>query len=287
LLPYPLSAERLLSAVDALLAGAAEPGRAESRQFRARQERVYAAVRDAGAGCFFIDAEGCFRWVNDGWLSLHGYSAMDEVCGRHFSVTQTESDIVAAREIVATLLSGKPVPPMEFSRKRKEGTVGYHVFSAHRVMDGARVAGIEGFLIDTTAAHEAEERYQMLFARMLDGFALHEMIFDGEGRPADYRFLAVNPAFNRATGLRVQDIVGRAVLEVLSGLERHWIENYGQVVLTGIPFHFESREPGIGKDFAVVAYRPRPGQFACIFRDITRQKEHENEERDPASGVPE
>jgi two-component system cell cycle sensor histidine kinase/response regulator CckA len=278
LLPYPITAERLLSAVEPLLvrASATTPDTA-SRDFQATERRFYRAMKDAGAGYFFIDTQGCFRWVNDAWLRFHGYSALDEVVGRHFSFTQAEEDVERAAEIVRTLLSGTPVPTGEFSRKRKDGTVGYHIFSAHPVVDGGRVVGVEGFLIDTTAGREAEESYQMLFQQMLDGFALHEMIFDSDGRPADYRFLAANPAFERATGLQAPDILGRTVLQVLPGLERHWIENYGRVVLTGEPFRFESRHAGMGKDFEVVAYRPRPGQFACIFRDITPQKQHEEE----------
>ncbi len=44
---------------------------------------------------------------------------------------------------------------------------------------------------------KSEERYRTLFREMINGFALHEMIFDAQGRPADYRFLAVNDAFEK------------------------------------------------------------------------------------------
>ena len=117
----------------------------------------------------------------------------------------------------------------------------------------------------------------MLFAQMLDGFALHEMIFDAQGKPADYRFLAVNPAFEEITGLSAKEIIGRTVLEVLPGTEALWIENYGKVVFTGLPLRFESSHSRLNKLFDVQAYRPQEGQFACIFRDITKQKAREAE----------
>ena len=79
---------------------------------------------------------------------------------------------------------------------------------------------------DITAQRRAEQNYQMLFREMLTGFALHEIICDEKGDPADYRFLAVNPAFERITGLKATDIVGRTVLEVLPGTERNWIETF-------------------------------------------------------------
>ena len=49
----------------------------------------------------------------------------------------------------------------------------------------------------------------MLFREMLDGFALHEILCDAEGRPCDYRFLAVNPAFERMTGYKADELIGR------------------------------------------------------------------------------
>lgn len=120
-----------------------------------------------------------------------------------------------------------------------------------------------------------ERDYQTLFREMLDGFAVHEIILDGAGRPADYRFLAVNPAFERLTGLSAETIVGRTVLEALPQTEAHWIETYGRVALTGEPVLFDNYSEAIDKHFEVTAFRPAPGQFACIFSDITDRKRNE------------
>jgi len=271
----PDDRDRFPALVRDLLAGEAPPSPAAE----ACEERFRAAVRDAGAGYFLIDTDGLFRWVNDAWLLLHGYSSASEVIGRHYSLTQVPGDLDKAADLLGQLLSGVAMPAGEFTRRCKDGSVGYHTFSAHPVMDAGRVVGIEGFLIDTTPLHHLEERYRMLFERMLGGFALHEMIFDAEGKPADYRFLAVNPAFERMTGLSAAAIVGRTVSEVLPGTEPHWIENYGRVVLTGEPYRFESSHAGLGKVFEVVAFRPQEGQFACIFRDVTESRQLEARSR--------
>jgi PAS domain S-box-containing protein len=121
----------------------------------------------------------------------------------------------------------------------------------------------------------AEENYRTLFNEMLDGFALHEIICDSEGNPADYRFLAVNPAFERMTGLKTGEIVGRTILEVMPDTERYWIETYGNVALTGEPAFFENYSSELGKYFEVTVFRPAPRQFACIFSDITARKQGE------------
>ena len=179
------------------------------------EARFRRAVEDAGAGYFQVGRDGCFQWVNDAWLRMHGYTDASEVIGRHFSMAQVEADLEKVSETFRRLLAGTAVPAGEFTRKRRDGSVGYHTFSIHPVKEGDQVVGLEGFLIDTTAFHRLEERYQMLFSRMLDGFALHKMVVDAEGKPVDYRFLAVNPAFEQMTGLSADDIIGRTVLEVL------------------------------------------------------------------------
>ncbi|MBU1509306.1 GAF domain-containing protein [Myxococcota bacterium] len=118
----------------------------------------------------------------------------------------------------------------------------------------------------------SDDQFRNLFEEMLDGFALHEMIFDAQGNPADYRFLAVNPAFERMTGLSAGRIIGRTVLEVMPGIEPHWIETYGKVVQTGEPVFFENFAAGLGRTFEVKAYRCAPGQFTTIFVDVTESR---------------
>ncbi|MDQ7830283.1 MAG: PAS domain S-box protein, partial [Desulfovibrionaceae bacterium] len=143
------------------------------------------------------------------------------------------------------------------------------------IPERGQAGGVDSILVivrDVTAHRKAEQDYQTLFAEMLNGFALHEILCDDSGRPTDYRFLAVNPAFEEMTGLRAADIIGRTVLEVLPGTEPHWIERYGQVALTGVPVHFDSFSTTLEKHFEITAFRPRPGQFVCIFADVTQRK---------------
>ena len=118
---------------------------------------------------------------------------------------------------------------------------------------------------------QSERRYRQLFSRMTPGFALHEIITDDSGKPIDYRFLEANPAFETMTGLRVSEILGRTVLEVLPGLEPIWIERYGAVALGGEAIEFEDFTAPLGRDYLVVAYSPEPGQFAAIFTDVTER----------------
>ena len=118
----------------------------------------------------------------------------------------------------------------------------------------------------------SEERYRLLFEEMTSAFALHKMIFDESGKPCDYEFLQVNPAFEKLTGLSADDVVGRRVSEVLPDIELSWIARYGNVVLTGEPLRFEDYNRPLDKHFEVRAFKAGPGQFAVVFQDITERK---------------
>lgn len=124
---------------------------------------------------------------------------------------------------------------------------------------------------------QMERNYCSLFNSMIDGFALHEIICDEDGRPADYRFLAVNPAFEAMTGLNGANLLGRRVREVLPGIDSFWIETYGQVALSGDPIHFTNYSRELGRIFEVTAYRPAPLQFACIVLDVSEKIRVEQE----------
>ncbi len=120
-----------------------------------------------------------------------------------------------------------------------------------------------------------EDPYRQLFDHMLDGFAVHEILLDRDGVPENYRFLAVNPAFERLTGLRKESLLGRTVKDVLPGTERHWIDTYGRVALTGQAVTFENVAADLGRHFEVTAYSPGPGLFACVFADVTARRRAE------------
>ena len=130
------------------------------------------------------------------------------------------------------------------------------------------------------ALAHGEERYRALFTFMTEGCAVHEIITDADGRPCDYEFLDVNPAFERLTGLKRDDLLGRRVMEVLPNLEASWVERFGRVALTGEPAHFESFAVALERWYDVFAYRTGPRQFAAIFTDVSDRKTREAELRE-------
>lgn len=127
------------------------------------------------------------------------------------------------------------------------------------------------------ALRESERRYRSLFESMTEGFALHEIVCDETGAPCDYRFVEVNPAFERLTGLRRAEVIGRTIREVIPAIEPEWIETYGAVALSGEPVRFERRAAALDREYEVFAYSPAPRQFAALFVDITGRRKLDRE----------
>lgn len=132
------------------------------------------------------------------------------------------------------------------------------------------------FKFDKNNIKQVDIKYHQLFKHNIAAFALHEMIYNEKGIPVDYRFIDVNPAFERMTGLKFENIINKTVLEVLPKTEKYWIDTYGKVVLTGEPVFFENYSKEIEKYFQVTAFRPQNNQFACFFTDISNQKKAYN-----------
>jgi len=247
--------------------------------------RFRTIIENTQAGYFFIDKDVIIRDCNDSWVRLYKYNSKEEIVGHHFTEIQRVDDVGKAIAFVNRILAGDPAYLSgEFSRKCKDDSIGYHTFSARPVVKGGEVVGIEGFIIDNTRQKLAEidrditrTRLTSVFDKMVEGFALHEIICDDNGIPVDYRFLDINPAFEKLTGRAAHEIIGRTAREVFPGLEPHWIERYGRVALSGEAGTFENFSAELKKHYRIVAFSNEKGQFATIFDDITERKKYQGE----------
>lgn len=126
-------------------------------------------------------------------------------------------------------------------------------------------------------ANENEIKYNLLFENMTQGFSLHQIITDSDQKPIDYKFINVNSAFEKLTGLKKDDIIGKTVKNVLPNTENYWIETFGKVALTGQPCQYENYSIELDRYYDVWAYCPQPRQFASIVSDITDRVKKEQQ----------
>ena len=138
----------------------------------------------------------------------------------------------------------------------------------------ARTAQLE----DTyESLQESREHYLALFNSIDEGFCTVEVIFDENNKPIDYKFLEINPAFEKQTGLIEAE--GKLMRDLAPKHEEHWFEIYGKIALTGIPTRFVNQAKELNRWYDVYAFKigsPESREVAIIFNDITKFKETEN-----------
>lgn len=148
--------------------------------------------------------------------------------------------------------------------------------------DNGNLQWLDGVILDITeskqaefALLESERKYRLLFENMTTGFALHEIICDEDGKAIDYRYLELNPAFEKLTGVPTTALLGKTVKEVLPETEDYWIETSGKVALTGESIAYENYARELGKYYDTWLFRADKNKFAVIFSDVTERKKSE------------
>jgi PAS domain S-box-containing protein len=210
--------------------------------------------------------------------------AFEKQTGLHEPVGKRMSELVPSNEAYWCEIYGKIAltgEPAHFDNEAKALNRYYEV-RAYRVGEPElrQVAivfnDISGRKRTEQALRESEVLYHNLFNSMDEGFCIAEMIFDSEGKPADYRFLEVNAAFENQTG--IHDGVGKRMLEIAPSHEAYWFELYGKIALTGEPAHFENEAKALDRYYDVSAYRvgePELRHVAIVFNDISGRKRTE------------
>lgn len=125
------------------------------------------------------------------------------------------------------------------------------------------------------ALRQSEEQNRLTLDNMISGYALHEMIYDHEGNPVDYRYLDANAAFEKLVGIK--DPVGKTVRQMIPDIDKFWIETFGEITSTGVGKRFEKYQAEAGKWWEIAGFKVKEGQFACVFNDITKRKEAEGQ----------
>ena len=245
---------------------------------RESEERYRAISESSHNAICIVDDQAKISWANSEMLTASGYSQEQLYAVESFVSFIAPESIEFVVSNYYKVLAGQPYEHhYTFYVIRADGEKRLFEKNMMDFKDKSGKLKLIISMMDITDRRQAEENYRTLFHEMIEGFALHEIICNEEGLPTDYRFLAVNPAFERMTGLKAEQLVGRTVLDVMPETERYWIETYGKVALTGEPAFFENYAVVLGKHFEVTAFQSAPHQFACMFADITDRKRAEEE----------
>lgn len=270
------------------VAGIVQREQKAKRNLALGERKWYSTLASIGDAVITTDPEGRVSFMNQvaegltGWqLTRAANRPIEEIFNiiNEHSREKVESPvdrvlkegiiIGLANRTVLIARDGREIPiddsgaPIRSSTGQIVGTVlVFHDVTEHREAD--------------RKLEESRARYQMLFNEMIDGFALHEIICDDHGKPCDYRFLELNPAFEKLTGMVADQVIGKTIKEIMPNIESFWIDTYGDVALNGTTKRFTNFAKPLRKWFEVAAFSPEPGKFATIFVDITGRKKTES-----------
>ncbi len=236
----------------------------------------------ANAPIITWDAKLIITRFNHAFEKLTGYAAI-EMVGRNLQILFPEESRNESLRKIALTSSGELWESVEIPVQRKDGDIRVALWNSANILDQ------EGNIISTIAqgqditerkrAEEAirqsEERYRHLFTTLIEGFCIIEMIFDAQGGPIDYRFLEINPSFEKQCGLIQAQ--GKLMRSLAPNHEAYWFEIFGKVATTGEPVHFENEAKELNRWFDVSAFHVGGPKVAILFNDITARKRAEGE----------
>jgi signal transduction histidine kinase/DNA-binding response OmpR family regulator len=269
-----------------------EEAEAAAELVNASKERVRLATEAGGLGVWLWETStDTVTWEHDWLFDIFGLPRdSDPINGAQFLADYVHpEDAQAFRDAAAaTLERGEPFHFVGRIFRSPDRAVRWLEFHGRLQTASENVpVRILGTAGDITERHHfqerlrvSEERYRTLFEAIDEGFSLIDVIFDGSGKPVDYRFLEINPAFAKQTGM--VDPVGKRMTELVPGHDSHWFDVYGRVALTGEPVRFIDEAKAMGRWFDVYAARlggPGSTTVAVLFTDITGRKRADDDLR--------
>ncbi|HVZ86047.1 MAG TPA: hybrid sensor histidine kinase/response regulator, partial [Polyangia bacterium] len=120
------------------------------------------------------------------------------------------------------------------------------------------------------------DEYQRLFESLSDGAARLEVVFDAERCPADYRFLDINPAYERLMQAPRQARIGRLLSE-FSRTNGPCFRLLGQVAGSRQPGEKEMYIEDIQKYLRVSAFLSDKETVTVVLSDVTDRQLAQNE----------
>jgi len=263
----------------------------DTTELKERQHFIE-AILDAEPGTVYIYdlQENKNVFVNRDWLINYGYTAEETLNNENLLANIIHPadfpHIAAHHERIKNAADEKTIREVEYRIRKKDGEWCW-VQSRDKIFtrnEQGEVTQILGILHDITESkqaqdtlQESERKYRLLFENMTSGFAVHKMIYDENGKPIDYRYLEINPAFEKLTGVPVNALLGKTLKELMPYTEEYWIETFGRVAMTGEPIAYTNFSREIGKHFDTYVFSPEKDIFAVVFNDATERVKAQEE----------
>lgn len=125
--------------------------------------------------------------------------------------------------------------------------------------------------------NEREEKYRFLFNSMIEGVAIHRIIYNDKGEPVNYEIIDVNPVYEDMLKLKRDDVINKPATDLYRTDPPPYLREFTSLAEPGKPYKFETYFPPMDKYFSISVVLIEKGYFATIFSDITENKKTHEE----------
>jgi PAS domain S-box-containing protein len=123
-----------------------------------------------------------------------------------------------------------------------------------------------------------DKYHQILLDNISEGTQIVKLLFDDQGTPIDYEYLAVNSVYANFLGYDKEEFTGKRATDFLSNIEPEWFIKYEEILKSGRAQRFEMYNNTLGCWFDVLAIPlGELHTFAIIHTNISERKEMEKE----------
>jgi len=211
-------------------------------ELQTSQETARALMDASTESALLLDIQGNILAVNNTAAQRLGATEKELVGTLLFDYFPP--DVAARRKsyLEAIVEAGRPTDFVDERAGRTYNNRVQPIFDAEGQLIRLAVFGqdITTRLEAEAALRTSEAKYRLLFQNMAEGFALYELLYDGEGKPVDWRVLEVNDAYTRHTGVAREQIVGRRISELFPAALEEYLPRFAQVVGAQTPIEFET-----------------------------------------------
>lgn len=120
--------------------------------------------------------------------------------------------------------------------------------------------------------------YKDTVKNMAIGFAYYKIITNKKGKPINFKILEVNPAFEKLTGFKAKNIIGKNINQIFpktSEQKKDWIKLCGKVAIAGQEHQVERFFPSFNRWLRVYLFSPEKGYFVTLLSDLTDHRKTE------------
>lgn len=247
------------------------------------EDKFRALFKLAPDAFYIVDQKGVFLDLNEAAEKVSGYKK-EEIVGKtimKFNILPPDQMKLALKEMV-NFFQGKTLGPLEYTLNRKDGTqIPVEVVLHTTIMEGKKV--YFGIVRDISerkkteeSIRESEEKFKGLFQNMSNGVAIYEPVDNCQ----DFIIRDINPAGEKISNVKKEEIVGKRIKEVFPGVEEmNLLRTLRESCTTGKPqYHPITQYDDKRLKLWVTNYifRLPDGNVVAVYDDITMQKESEN-----------